>query len=92
VSVLDQDRAPANDSRSQLNGRWLGGLASSDCSSAALVSTLALVPTYQAELSWVSSSRRSAARSLGAGRAALYPSSRRANLATVGSTSLSKSA
>jgi hypothetical protein len=25
VSVLDQDRAPLNNNRSQLNGRWLGG-------------------------------------------------------------------
>jgi hypothetical protein len=53
VSVLDQVRAPPNASRSQLNGRWLGGLASSARSSVALASTLALVAAYQAGFSSV---------------------------------------
>ncbi len=51
MSVLDQVRAPPNASRSQLNGRWLGGLASSACSSVSFASTLALVPAYRAGVS-----------------------------------------
>jgi hypothetical protein len=45
VSVLDQVRAPPNAGRSQLNGRWLGGLASSACSNVALAT-----PTQETEI------------------------------------------
>jgi hypothetical protein len=64
VSVLDQDRAPPNDRRSQLNSWWLGGFASSDCSGVALASTLALASSVTVvENHWVG---------LGAGRSRSY--------------------